>query len=174
VSIWSAAVSIEVEGVRQTVRVPPLASRVRAALAADQSGARAAEPLATPSPAPATSSPDEPSTSPQELAGWIVGATGAAAAGIAIGFGVRSIAAASQSGDHCDEHDYCDEVGLGLRRDAIDARTTALSVGIPGAALLGVGILLVATVPGPDDDAAPPAALKWIVMPGGLWLRGRL
>jgi hypothetical protein len=102
-----------------------------------------------------------------------VGATGLAAVGVGLGFGAKSLAAASRSGDHCDAEDYCDDAGLALRLDAIDARTTGFAVGIPGAVLAGVGVALLATAPSAAGQAPPATGVALEAGFGRMFLSGR-
>jgi hypothetical protein len=118
----------------------------------------------TPPPTPATF------WGPQRIAGVAAGGVGLAAIGVGSYFGVRAIQKKNESNDgHCRAGDFCDPIGIELRKDGLTAGTASTALFIAGGVTLAGGVVLFATAPrNPERKALHVAAV-----PGGLVLDGR-
>lgn len=156
---WETRVELKDPGQVITVKVPPLVA------------APELPPPPPPREKPASPPPGPPpGSSGQRIAGVVVGAAGLVGIGVGAVFGVRALDKRNDSNanGHCDAHSFCDDVGLGLRREAITAATIS-TVGFiaGGVALAGGGILLL-TAPS-SGSAAPRVSMG----PGTLIVTGR-
>lgn len=136
--------------------------------------------LSTPAP-PATTAhgavpapPDAPETgdggalSGQAIAGIAIGASGLAALGVGVGFGVAAMDANDESASHCTDR-FCDSTGLELRDDAGVQADVSTALFIAGATALVGGAVLWLTAPS-ASAAAETSRAGWLRI--GLSARG--
>lgn len=161
---WEKRVVIEQPGV-MSVSVPPLEPEPPPA----SSHAQDAPPSASPSAAPGAPRPvapakdDPPRTSggslrvPLGVAALGLGAVGMGV-GTALGFMARSTFSKANADGHCDDAGRCDDIGLGLRDDAVLQGNIGTGVFIAGAVLAAGGAILWITAPSSPERAATTSA----------------
>lgn len=90
-----------------------------------------------------------PFWSTQRTLAVVAGAAGVVGVGIGTAFGVVSMGKGSdaEADGHCDAANVCDDVGLGLRRDAISAGNVSTIAFVAGGVLLAGGAVLWFTAP---------------------------
>lgn len=120
-------------------------------------------PAARPRDQPAKSDQPAPPSGahPQSIAGWAVGAVGAAALGTSLALGIATAlrSADAEASTACTSPDDNDRVRAcnSLRDGARAFQTSAIALAIPGVALLGGGITLLATAPRRREPAGKVA-----------------
>jgi hypothetical protein len=145
---WETRVEVKEPGQTLTVEVPALTD------------------AATPEPVPTSTVTEPPPPPPppsgssgQRIAGFAVGAVGLVGLGVGVAFGVSAIGKKSDSNaaGHCDSRNLCDDIGLALRKEGINAATLS-TVGfiVGGAALVG-GVVLLITAPRSPSQGATAA-----------------
>lgn len=143
---WSAPFEVPAGPHRMSVEVPKLDRQTSTA------GAAAPDVGAPPDDS------DEGST--QSVLGWTVGAAGLVGVGVGVGFGISAFSTYGASEDHC-ASDVCNQEGLDLRDDAKTSATVSnIAIGVGAGAML-VGLVLVLTSGGSDDEGATGSAL-WL------------
>jgi hypothetical protein len=123
------------------------------------SSAKPSSPVAEP-PSPARSS------GAQRIIAFSVGGAGLVAIGFAAWFGLQTLAKVNDSSQYC-QGERCQQPGLDLRDQARGTETAALVCLFGGAALVGAGIVLLATSP---RDHSAHVALG--LTPSGLLAEG--
>ncbi len=124
-------------------------------------------PSATIERAPPAEAP-RPFWSTQRTLAVVAGAAGVVGVGIGTAFGVVSMGKGSdaEADGHCDAANVCDDVGLGLRRDAIAAGNVSTIAFAFGGVLLAGGAVLWFTAP----KATPTTRVGLAPRAGGLGL----
>lgn len=111
-------------------------------------------------------------TNALRVAGYTIGAIGLAGLGIGTALGVRAKSLADDSDGRCTEQNYCDSVGLAVRREAIataDVATAAFVIG--GLALAGGAALLIVAPTRDRSPSVPGGRISLRVGAAGVSLR---
>jgi hypothetical protein len=146
---WSTQVRIEADGASASVNVPMLEVTSR----------------------------DTPAGTPfwsgRRIFGVVIGGAGLVGLGVAGGFAARAAAKNAESKQNCSPADpnFCDDVGVSLRKDAKTAAAVSTAATIVGATVLAGGIVLFATA----SSAKPTKAgdVEVVARMGGLTVQGR-
>jgi hypothetical protein len=150
---WETRVVVSEEAKTVTVDVPLLKEVEAAPLVPTQAPVEPALPVTRPPPAPLP-----PRGSAQRIEGIAVGAAGVVGLGLGAIFGLQAISKQSESDEgHCDAAGYCDDIGLGLRQDAISAATIS-TVGFIAGGLAVVGGAALYLTAAPSSGEPAPAS----------------
>jgi hypothetical protein len=107
---------------------------------------------ARPTPAPKAAAvviEPPPPRHPRATAGLLLVGVGGAGALLGALFGVRALGLKGDSSPHCNELDRCDDVGTGLRAQAVSSGTASTIAFVAAGAALAGGLVLYATAPSP-------------------------
>ncbi len=163
------ATAVATPGPSLSEPVPPAASAAQPSTATGNTSS-----LNSPSPNPNLE--QEPRAFPLETLGLVVGGVGVIGLTLSGYFGLRALSLNddSQQADRCDSDNFCDNTGLKLRNDAVDASNLATVFLISGSVLTATGATLY-LVGSTEEPASPQVELgpSFTTNVAGLLMQGQ-